>query len=424
MPKKLYSRNAAHVGSDGPSIDAFGRLRVSNPETIFDSKNIFDDPNQAADAENQILFFDNQEVSGSGTSTAYNNNTASQSISVSNLTAGKRVRQTKQRFNYQPAKSSLCFLTLIFNSTQSGITQREGMFDDQNGIFLEDDGTGYNFVIRSYTTGATVDAKVAQASWNVDTMDGSGVSGITIDLTKTNILIFDFEWLGTGRVRMGFVVNGLIYYAHEFLNSNNLTTVYMSKANLPIRCEIENDGTGPAATFTQICTSVSSEGGQNPLGMVRSVNTGGTHLDAAAENTVYALIGIRLHANYLAENVKLIESSIQLQTASHKCIWEVRFNPTVAGTFAYATLSQSAVQYALGVTANTVTGGYAVASGFIESGGPQSGSAGSVSRDLETSLKLGSLIDGTSDTVVLCITPVGGSTNVDIEGSLTWRELN
>jgi len=410
--------------ADTSNIDAFGRLRVSNPETIFDSKNIFDDPNQNADEENQILFFDNQETSGTGTSTAYDNDTASQSLTVSDSTAGTRVRQTKQRFNYQPGKSLLTFMTFTFCSGCSGITQREGMFDENNGLFLQDNGGVLSFVRRTYVTGSAVDNVITQANWNIDKFDGTGKSGIEIDLTKTNILAFDFEWLGVGRVRMGFVVDGLIYYCHEFLNANNLTEVYMSNPNLPLRSEISNDGTGSESTMTQICSTIISEGGQNPLGNVRSINTAGTHLDANTENTTYALIGIRLHPNYLNEIVEVLNIELQLQTGDDRLIWELRFNPAVADTFTYNAQNQSAVQYALGATNNTVTGGYIIDSGFAESGGRQAGNVGSTQANVTNALKLGSLIDGTPDEIVLCVTPVGGSTNVDVEGSLTWRELN
>lgn len=409
---------------DSGNLDAFGRLRVCNPETIFDSKNIFDDPNLAVNVENQTLFFDNQETSGSGTSTAYDNDTASQSLTVSANTAGTRIRQTKQRFNYQPGKSLQVFMSFVFGTGSSGIKQCEGIYDDENGIFFCDDEGTLKIVRRTHTSGFTIDNEVEQSNWNIDTLDGTGKSSITLDTTKTNILVIDYEWLGVGRVRLGFNIDGITYYIHEFLNANNLTTVYMTTPNLPLRSEISNDGTGAETTMTQICSTVMSEGGQNALGTIRSINTGGTHLDAAAENTVYALIGIRLHPNYLQEIVEVLSITLQLQTGGDKVLWELRFNPTVSGTFTYITQNQSAVQYALGVTANTITGGYIIDSGFVESGRLLSGNVGSTQANIVNALKLGSLIDGTSDTIVLCVRPIGGSSDVDVEGSITWRELN
>lgn len=412
---------------DSHAIDAFGRWRVSEPVTLFDSKNIFDDDGLAANVENQPLFYDNQETSGGGTGTAYNANQSSQSLSVGDTTAGTRVRQTRMRFNYQPGKSQLVLMTFNLDGTASGITKREGLFDENNGLFLEADGTTINFVRRTYASGSAVDNEVAQANWNIDTMDGVGgsgnPSGVNLDWTKTQILFIDFEWLGVGRVRMGFVIDGKIYYAHEFLNTNSLDVVYMTTPNLPLRSEISNDGTGAADTITQICSSVASEGGSQDLGVIRYASTAGAAVTTDNENEMFAVIGIRLKAEYLGASVKILNAALQLQTANITAEWSLYFNPTVAGTFNYADQSNSAVQIALGATANSVTNGTQIGGGFIESGGNAAGANGGVSSGIDTALRLGSLIDGTADTIVLAVRPVGGDSAADFEGSLTWREL-
>jgi len=410
---------------DSASIDAFSRLRISDLETIFDSKNLFNDPDLADSVENIPLFFDNQETSGGGTSTAFNPNQSSQTLLVSNNVAGKRVRQTKMRFNYQPGKSTMAVLTFnLDGASDAGNTKRIGYFDEENGLFLEWDGSDVNLVRRTYVTGSAVDNKVAQDDWNLDVMDGSGTSGVTLDWTKTQIMVIDFQWLGVGRVRIGFDIDGLIHYVHEFLNANILSEAYMSTPNLPIRMSIENDGTGGVDTITQICVSISSEGGMQDLGVIRYASTGGTHLDAAAENTVYALIGIRLKSEYIGLTVNLLSIALQIQTASHQLEWILILNPTIAdGGLSYNGLAQSGLEYGLGDTANTVTDGYALDGGFIESGGNPTGGAGSSDRGINTAIHLGSLIDGTVDEIVLCVRPIAGSTDVDVEGSIEWREI-
>jgi len=223
---------------------------------------------------------------------------------------------------------------------------------------------------------------------------------------------------------MGFVVDGLIIYAHEFNNTNNLSVVYMSTPNLPLRSEIINDGTGVAKSMDQICSTVISEGGSDDLGVIRYASTGGTHLDANTENTLYALLGIKLKSAYIGASIKLLNTAIQLQTASHRLEWVLLLNPTVADTFTYSDISLSALQVAKGATANTVTGGYELAGGFVESGSVASGGAGSLDRGINNAVRLGSLIDGTVDSIVLAVRPIGGTTNADVEGSITWRELS
>jgi hypothetical protein len=319
----------------------------------------------------------------------------------------------------------MVLLTFKFDSNHTpGITRREGYFDDNNGLLLEDNGTGYSFIRRTYVTGSAVDNEVLQADWNLDTMDGNGPSGISLDFTKTQIIFIDFEWLGVGRVRMGFVVNGLIYIAHEFLNTNVLEEVYMSTPNLPLRSEIINDGTGAQASIYQICSTVISEGGQEELGVVRSASTDGTHVDANTENTWYAIIGIKLKSNYIGANIKIQNVSLQEQAGSKKLEWALFFNPTVAGTFTYANESRSAIMVARGATANTVTNGYRILNGYFESGGVQNGNSGSADKDTVNALLLGSTVAGVVDEIVLCARPIGGTSNADVEGCITWRELS
>lgn len=384
--------------------DAFGRLRVSNLTTLFDSKQIHD---------NQPLFWDDQEVSGSGTSSTYNTNQASTTLAVSNLTAGKRVRQTYQRFNYQPGKSQLLVFTGVLGNAASGITAEIGQMDDQNGLFFRSkDGVLY-VVQRSYVSGAAVDTPIAQSAWNLDTLDGNGPSGITLEPTKTQIGFIDYEWLGVGRVRFGFYVNGVPIYCHEFLNTNNLTTVYMSTPNLPLRYSIENDGTGPAASLVHICSSVQSEGGQNILGTLRHKDSG--TVGSLASGTIYALLGIRLKSTHLGINI-FIENLSSIATSSNdKAHWELRFNPTVAGTFTYTDETNSAVQTATGATTNTVTGGIEIDGGYFTD-------SVQARAEVANALKLGASIAGVRDTMVLCVRPV--TNNITVESSMTWRELS
>lgn len=409
--------------ADSANIDAFGRIRVSEPQTLFDSKNIFDDADIENTAEQQPLFFDNQQTAGSGTGTTYDANKASQTLTVSATTEGTRVRQTKMRFNYQPGKSQQIMLTFNLNGTASGITKREGIFDDDNGIFFEASGSDISFVRRTSVTGTPVDNKALRASWNIDPMDGTGLSGITLNFNKTQILIIDYEWLGVGRVRIGWVVDGNIYYAHQFLNANTLETVYMSTPNLPLRSEISNDGTGAANSLTQICSTVISEGGSQDLGIIRYNSTSGTHIDANDENVIYPLCGVRLKTNFIGTSIKLLNAAVQVHTASAKGEWILYSNPTLSIGLTYTNQTNSAVQFGSNLSLATITGGIKFSGGFVEAGGVQIGAAGSDRAGLNTAILPGSLIDGTTDQLVLAFRPIAGSTNVDVEGSLTWREL-
>jgi len=269
-------------------------------------------------------------------------------------------------------------------------------------------------------------ASATKADWNIDPMDGSGPSGVTIDWDKVQIMMIDFEWLGAGRVRVGFVVDGMIYYAHEFLNANNETAVYMSSPNHSLRYEIRGINTGATLktnSLVQICGSVNAEGGLQDVGVIHSASTEGTHIDATTENTEYAVLGLRLNPTNVNTTVQMIGAQLQMQTANHLAEWSVYYNPTVAGTFGYSSIANSSVQYAKGATANTVSGGTKVWAGYIESGSPSQGASGSAAAELNNALRLGCSIDGVPTSMVLVVRPVGGSSAIDVEGAFVWREL-
>lgn len=408
-------RNVDIKPQDTMSIDAFGRWRTSQPRTIFDSKQLFD---------KQPLFWDDQEVSGGSTSSTYSQANARTRLLVAANTAGNRTRQTFMRFNYQPGKSQLVLMTSRISAVPSGITASVGMFDDDNGIFFSAiDGVLYA-VIRSSTSGSAVDTAVAQASWNKDTLDGSGPSGVTIDPTKCQIMFWDYEWLGVGRVRCGFVIDGAFIVAHEFNHANSVTAVYMSTPNLPLRYELINDGTAAETTLDHICSTVMSEGGIEHNGKLLHLTTAGTPMTATTAGTIYAVLGIRLKAAALGASIDVLNVGVQIQSASESGEWSWRLNPTVAGTFTYADVTNYAVQRAVGATANTVTGGTLLQGGFASSDAASAGGIGVATEDIVNAIRLGSNIAGTADTMVLCWMPNASTASHAIEGSITIRELS
>jgi len=396
------------------SLDAFGRLRTSNPQTLFDSKLLYDDA---------PLFWDESLESGAGITSAHSTDTAAVTLTSTVSTAGVFTRQTFMRFNYQPGKSQLIFMTFVLDASGggTGCERRVGIFDDNNGIFLEDDAGTYGITRRTYVTGSAVDNTVVQSSWNLDVMDGTGPSGVTLDFTKTQILVIDYEWLGVGRVRVGFNVDGATYYVHEFLNANSLSDVYMSTPNLPLRYQMVTTASSPASTLKCICASVISEGGTQDNGILRYSSTDNTQVDCAVVGTLYLIKGIRLKSTHLSATVKMLSTAIQIQSTGDDIEWRLVFDPTYSAGPSWGNETNSAVQTCTG-TGETVTNGYTITGGYLASGTGGSASA-SLDKDIENALLLGSTIAGTAQTIALCAKPL---TNVNtlVEGSINWRELS
>lgn len=384
--------NGFAINANPATLDAFGRQSTAEPYTLFDSKQLV--------TGSSVLFWDDQMTLGTGTTSVYNNNQSSTTLTVASNTIGKRVRQTFRRFNYQPGKAQEIFITGNFDGAQTGTVKACGYFDDENGLFLQLNNGVPQFVRRTYVTGTAVDNPVNQSSWNGDKMDGTGASGVTLDWTKTFIFFIDFEWLGVGSVRFGFVIGGQKIIAHQMTHTNILSNVYMTNPNLPLRYSIENLGYGPASTITTICSTVISSGGSQQLGSAFSVDRGVTGLATGNDTNIYPLLAVRLKSTHKFANVKFTDLSIVCTTTS-PFRWCILLNPTVAGNaLSFADVTNSAIQVANGATnATTVSGGTQLYSGYANQTGD-----GTLGANLQNQLRLGTAINGTSDILVVGVT--------------------
>lgn len=375
--------------------DAFGRERTSEPWSLFDSKLLID----AAPS-----FWDDQQTSGSGTASTYDKPNAKVSLSVSNTTAGTRLRQTYRRFNYQPGKSQLVMLSGTFGAAATGITRRAGYYSEFNGIYLEQTSTGVRWVIRK---NGAISESHEQVNWNVDNLDGTGPSGFTLDLSKSQIIFIDFEWLGVGNVRLGFLIDGHYVVAHNSKHANVTTTgVYMSAPNLPLRFELINSGTGPAATLDCICSSVMVEGGNEHAGMPRGVDRVTTPLVTGNDTNLYPVIGLRLSA--AGTNISIQPTAVSaICTTTAFLRYAVVLNPTLVGTpAAWNSIPASGAEYSNTTTnATTVT----VGTGTIVASGYANSAAATLSLDLPHYFSLGVGIFGWRDELWVCGTRVTGS---------------
>jgi len=389
------------------SLDAFGRSRVSNPTTIFDSKQLFD---------NRSIFWDTELVSG-GTAT-FDGYRASTLLEVTSFSGDEATRQTKRRFNYSPGKSLVTMDTFVMGTSVTGVRKRVGYFDDSNGIFFQDNGGTLSVVVRSSTSGSPNDNVITQSNWNIDKLDGTGSSGITLDVTKAQILIIDFEWLGVGRVRIGFVINGAIHYVHQFLTANVGTSVYMSSPNLPIRYEIVNVSGSSASSLEQICSTVVVEGGIQAEGLLLSVDRGVSVLANVDNAALYPLASVRLDSSKLGATITPTSLSVFATTVGVNYKWALFLNPTIGGSDAasWTAVNNSAVEYDVSRTlSNTVSGGTQIMSGY----GTDSTT---IVADFNTILSLGVSITGVSDELVLAVQKIGAGTDSFV-GAISWREF-
>ena len=361
----VATRDGEQVTIDNPfpvtfppiATDAFGRLRTSIPLTLFDSSHRYRDNNLWSSL-----------VVGTGSTVGFVTTQGLVNIGIGTTAGCSVIRETTKVFSYQPGKSLQVLNTFIMNPAKANLLQRVGYFGADNGMYLELDGDTLYFAKRSLSTGTTT--KISQHNWNIDTMLGAGhlnPSGVTLDISKAQILWMDIEWLGLGTVRLGFVINGQFIHCHSFHHANLINTTYITTASLPLRYEINNTGiTTSASTLKQVCSTVISEGGYELRGVQQAVGTPvQTPVDLTTAGTYYTVASIRLKAtpNRLDAIAILTALSILGTTNNATYNWQVRATGTSnGGTWTDAGVD-SAVEYK--VNGGTYTGGRVLASGYV-----------------------------------------------------------
>jgi len=403
-----FNNNAsvAISGFSGAVADAFGRLRVSEPYTLFDTNSRYYDHGQ----------FSNANV---GTANVvYVANQSSFQLNVGTANGDSVIRESKKVFPYQPGKSQLTLNTFCMNTPKTNLRQRVGLFGANDGVFFENDGT-YNYVvIRSGSTG--VEERVRQDAWNGDRLNGLGgvnnPSGITLFPNRTQIFYADVEWLGVGSVRVGFVIDGVIITCHTFNHANQPgnTKVYMTTATLPIRYEITNTGaTANASMMTQICSTVISEGGYNNFGTTQSAGTGTTPIRLSNSGTYYPIVSIRLNSSRL-DSIVFPRQIDVLSPSVNYYRWVLLLNPTLTGATFATTSPTGTVDIDLAATA--LSGGIEIQSGYASAREVQILSAVDYFQ-----FQLGRTLAGVSDVVTLAIAATAN--NADVLAELGWQEL-
>jgi hypothetical protein len=307
------------------------------------------------------------------------------------------------------------------DAAKTNLRQRVGYFNTADGCFLQKDNSTVSFVLRSSTTGSVSDARYAdQSGWNGDKLDGTGSSGYTLDTTKTNILFMDFEWLGVGSVRCGFVIDGKFIVAHTFHNANQVyTSVYMTTAILNVRYEITNTGTtASSSTLKQICSTVISEGGYEQM-VVDSVARR-TAVLGTISTTFLPLISIRLNSSYLGAIV-LVNRVLVLPTTNQNYEIALVKNSTLTGA-SWVTGTFQNIDYDVTASAMTTSATTIVQTDYVTSTS-QGRTVLAAPTGYNFDYQLGVSLASVSDIYTIGIRTVSGSTTGDAFGSISFYDL-
>jgi hypothetical protein len=392
------------------ATDAFGRIRTSSPLTLFDSSHRYKDNGLWATS-----------TATGGTST-FDANAGLVNLAVTTSSGSEVIRETTKCFSYQPGKSLLVMSTFVLNPAKTNLRQRIGYYGAANGMYLELDNTTLSFVERSSSTGTLAETRVSQSTWNIDPLNGTGPSNLTLDPTKAQILWMDIEWLGLGTVRMGFVINGKFIHCHSFHHANIITSTYITTASLPLRYEITNTAaTASTSTLKQVCSTVLSEGGYELRGLQQAIGTTITspHVLTTA-GTYYPVISLRLKSAALDAIVILTALSILAATANANYSWRVVASATTTGGTWTSAGTDSSVEYNL--TGTATTGGRILAQGYFSS---TNQSTSSVDILKEALFKFQLERNGLTTTPYeLSLIVAASSSTSNVHASMDWEEIS
>jgi len=326
----IFNNNISY--SDGPNLDAFGRLRTAAVQNLVDIKHVYDkNPLQISEvtAGTATSIF-NQEYARVRMSTSANNDLV--------------VRQSKTHPIYQPGKSQLFQASFSNFQLETNIIKRVGGFTSTtastynsvfDGFFLESNGVTNVISFQIWRSGTTI-YSAATTVWDNNGFDSTG-----INWSNTNLMSVDYQWLGVGRLRFGLDIAGQLFYFTEHNCANNEPNVYMSSPNQPIRYEIRQIGVG-SGYFDMICSQVSSEGALNGLYSTIGIQNS-TTADLATSGTKYPYIGYRLKQDYKSVTSQYSSLSI-LNISNDNYLVTIEYNPTLSVTPSWTNIPNSPFQ--------------------------------------------------------------------------------
>jgi hypothetical protein len=403
----------------GFSGDLFGRLKVSLPYTLFDSTHRY---SQDGDFDDVVV--------GAGSTVGIITHQSTATLGIGTTSGCSIVRESKRVFSYQPGKALQVLQTFVMAPTKPNLTQRVGYASSTNGVVLEQvtDSTGITtvyWVMRTERSGISTEIRVPQSQWSIDRYDGVGVgttssnpSGHLLDLTKAQIMFTEYEWLGVGAVRCGFVnKDGNFHITHIFNHANTIDSTYMTTATLPVRYEIFNTGiTTSASTMKQICVSIQSNGGYEKK--VASDVTSKDSFVSVGSTIFIPLVSIRLKAS--REDAVVIPNQINaIPDSATSVFYEIALikNATINGGSWVNSSSQNVEQ---NTTATSMTGGTVVRTEYMSSANKASNVL-STDQEYNWDLQLGRTQAKVSDTYTLAVRAISGSGNA--VGSLSFYDL-
>lgn len=398
-------RNVNIAAQDSPSIDAFGRWRVSNTGQRFDVEFTFD---------KQPALMD--EIISGGATISHNATSRDVSLDI-NGTSGTASASFAQHWHnpYTPGNSQLIDITGTLDAGNIG-TGTTSIFI-KNGI-------------------DSSDTEIDQSNWSKNVVSD-------VDWTKSQIFQIDFQSLKVGRIRFNLVRDGLPVNVHEITNDNKVVGGYWQYPQQPVQWKIYNDGLGNTVTemgyfngtngigfrhkvatnataeCRAICATVKSEGGEGLFdisGFTRNADSGVAPITVST--TTIPILSIRqaLTFNSLSNVGIAIPDSFSIQTDNPIKI-TVYYNATLTTPTWTSVNTRSTME--IDTTSTSLTGGIPIYSEYIGAG---SKNTNTTAKGLLGRAVLAYGLDGVQDTLTIAAIKTT-STSADVLTAIHWREI-
>lgn len=356
-----------------------------------------------------------EQVVGNATST-HNPLTVSVDVTTGTGATDSVLRQTYRCFQYFRGNAQIGKFSL--NPGGVGIANNErlwGFGDDQNGVFWGIDGNGLKVIRRSFTSGVTVNHTVYQQNFNLDRLDGTGPSGLNIDLGKQNLFTITYGWLGTADIQLKVAYKGKLVTAHVFESSNIEASAWSRSGSLPIMYSNKNtDVTTAPVTMKICCSSVYTVGSSEETATYGSVSTGTTTISINSTLTCVAAIRLRPDTNYFGIDPAAYDI-LPIQ-GTGVAFYRVILRPTLTGA---VWANYSDVTQILTAPAGYVAGsGYVIQEGYANLS-VQGRNAVEIPARINSTL--GYAIDGTPDAIAIVMQTTSGSGQLFFTGA--YKEI-
>jgi len=421
----------------GWARDALGNLfgSVANPfaSVRYDSKGIEVIQLNSAFGEQLIVELSPQwqqsfeyTVSNTdlNTNTVTNSGTVTQATGMAVVSTGTTTNSESRlasahHARYRAGFGGMARFSAKFTAGVAGTFQYAGIMDEHGSTaeFVNGLAIGFNGITPTVARFQNdVLFEVEQDDWD-DSLDGTGLSGVTMDFTKLNVFYIQFQYLGAGAMYFWteHPDTGVPFRFHTIDYANLHTTPSTYNPNYHMTFYADN-----GATTSDMIVSTASYGyfieGFTELTEVHQPQFTTETIEKTAITTEVAIATIRNKTTY-ASRVNYIDiilerfgGSIEASSANNLGTIRLVKNATLGGTPSYADINTTNSVVELDVAGTTVTGGTEIMSFEL---------AGKNDKESENVLSLKFIIHP-GETVTLA----GSSANsATIRESLLWKEL-